>query len=47
MHTYDAAGLRFDLVESECLYHGEQIKGRFLVSGGSWRLASAQYTTAA
>jgi hypothetical protein len=53
VHTYDAAGIRFDLVESECLYHGEEIKGRFRVSqvwvdsGGSWRLASVQYTTAA
>lgn len=53
VHTYDAAGIRFDVVESECLYHGEEIKGRFRVSqvwvdsGGRWRLASVQYTTAA
>jgi uncharacterized protein DUF4440 len=53
VHAYDAAGVRFDLVESECLYHGETIKGRFRVSqawataGGRWQLASVQYTTAA
>ena len=53
VHTYDTAGVRFDLVESECLYHGEEIKGRFRVSqfwvtaGGRWQLASVQYTTAA
>ena len=52
-HAYDAAGIRFDLVESECLYQGEEIKGRFRVSqvwvrdGGKWQLASVQYTTAA
>jgi hypothetical protein len=53
VHTYDAAGIRFDLVESECRYHGEEIKGRFRVSqawardGGRWQLTSVQYTTAA
>jgi uncharacterized protein DUF4440 len=53
VRTYDGAGIRFDLVESECLYHGEEIKGRFRVTqlwvdtGGRWRLASVQYTTAA
>jgi hypothetical protein len=53
VRTYDAAGIRFHLVESECLYHGEEIKGRFRVSqvwasdGGRWQLASVQYTTAA
>jgi hypothetical protein len=53
VHAYDAAGIRFDLVESECLYHGEEIKGRFRViqawvrDGGRWQLAAVQYTTAA
>jgi Domain of unknown function (DUF4440) len=53
VHTYDAAGIRFDLVESECLYHGEEIKGRFRVSqvwasdDSRWQLTSVQYTTAA
>jgi hypothetical protein len=53
VHTYDATGIRFDLVESECLYHGEEINGRFRVSqvwasdDGRWQLASVQYTTAA
>ncbi|MFI5896194.1 nuclear transport factor 2 family protein [Actinoplanes sp. NPDC051513] len=53
VHAYDAAGVRFDLVESECIYHGETIKGRFRVSqawashGGRWQLTSVQYTTAA
>ncbi|WP_433365389.1 nuclear transport factor 2 family protein [Actinoplanes sp. CA-142083] len=53
VHTYDATGIRFDLVESECVYHGEQIQGRFRVSqvwasdDGRWQLASVQYTTAA
>ena len=53
VHAYDAAGIRFDLVESECLYRGEEIKGRFRVSqtwvrdGGRWQLAAVQYTTAA
>ncbi|MCY1145416.1 nuclear transport factor 2 family protein [Actinoplanes sp. Pm04-4] len=52
-HAYEGAGIRFDLVESECRYHGEVIKGRFRVSqvwardGGRWQLASVQYTTAA
>jgi hypothetical protein len=52
-HAYDGAGLRFDLVESECVYHGETIEGRFRVSqawvidAGGWQLASIQYTTAA
>src|SRR3954465_5409057 len=26
--TYTIAGIRFDLVESQCLYHGEEINGR-------------------
>ncbi|MFC7279037.1 nuclear transport factor 2 family protein [Paractinoplanes rhizophilus] len=53
VRTYDATGIRFDLVESECRYHGERILGRFRVSQvwasdhGRWQLASVQYTTAA
>jgi hypothetical protein len=49
-HAYDSAGLRFDLVESECRYHGEVIRGRFRVSqmwvtaDGRWQLAGVQYT---
>jgi Domain of unknown function (DUF4440) len=49
-HTYDGAGLRFDLVDSECRYHGEVIEGRFRVSqmwataDGRWQLAGVQYT---
>ncbi|MFF5076356.1 nuclear transport factor 2 family protein [Actinoplanes sp. NPDC000266] len=52
-HTYEGSGLRSDLVESECRYHGEVIRGRFRVSqmwatsGGRWQLAALQYTTAA
>nr|WP_296064298.1 nuclear transport factor 2 family protein [uncultured Actinoplanes sp.] len=51
-HVYDGAGLRFDLVESECRYQGEVIRGRFRVSqmwataGGRWQLAAVQYTSA-
>jgi hypothetical protein len=52
-HVYDGAGLRFDLVESECRYQGEVIRGRFRVSQmwatveGRWQLAAVQYTSAA
>jgi hypothetical protein len=31
VHSYDGAGVRFDLVESECNFHGETITGRFRV----------------
>ena len=53
VQAYDAAGIRFDLVESECRYHGEEIRGRFRASqvwasdGDRWQLVSVQYTTAA
>ena len=53
VHTYTMSGIRFDLVESQCLYRGEEINGRFRVSqvwasdDGRWQLASVQYTTAA
>ncbi len=30
--TYDNAGIRFDVIESECKYKGETIAGRFLRS---------------
>jgi len=50
VRTYDAAGIRFDLVESECLYHGEEIKagsgsarsGRATAAGGSSRRCSTR-----
>jgi len=53
VHAYAMSGIRFDLVESQCLYHGEEINGRFRVSqvwasdDGRWQLAGVQYTTAA
>jgi len=50
VHTYDNAGIRFDVVDSECTYKGETIAGRFRVTQvwvtdhGKWRLAAVQYT---
>lgn len=50
---YGDAGLRFDLVESECLYQGETITGAFRVTQvwvtqrERWQLVAVQYTTAA
>jgi hypothetical protein len=32
LHTYDGSGVRFDVVESECIFHGERIAGRFRCS---------------
>ncbi len=49
--TYDNAGIRFDVIESECKYKGETIAGRFRVTQfwvtdhGNWRLAAVQYTS--
>lgn len=49
---YDNAGIRFDLINSECRYQGETIRGRFRVAQawvtdhGRWQLASVQYTSA-
>ena len=51
VRTYDNAGIRFDVLESECKYHGETIAGRFRVSQvwvtshGNWQLAAVQYTS--
>ena len=48
--AYDGAGIRFDVVDSECTYHGETITGRFRVmqvwvtDRERWQLAAVQYT---
>lgn len=50
---YDGAGIRSDLVESECRFKGETIEGRFRVlqvwvaDAGHPRLVALQYTSAA
>jgi hypothetical protein len=50
---YGDAGIRFDVVESECTYKGETITGRFRVTHvwvtqrERWQLAAVQYTSAA
>src|SRR4051794_6031961 len=50
VHAYGDAGLRIDSVESECVYHGETIKGRYRVTQSwvtyddRWQLAAIQYT---
>ncbi len=52
-HTYDNAGIRFDLVDSECTYKEETITGRFRVcqvwvtDHQRWQLAAVQYTSLA
>jgi hypothetical protein len=49
-HAYDNAGIRFDVVDSECAYKGETITGRFRVCQvwvtrqQRWQLAAVQYT---
>lgn len=51
VHDYDGSGVRFDVVESECTYHGQTIAGRYRVGqtwvtdSGRWQLASVQYTS--
>src|SRR6266536_2191103 len=51
VHTYDHAGIRFDVVDSECTYKGETITGRFRVTQvwvtdhQKWQLAAVQYTS--
>jgi hypothetical protein len=50
VHAYGTAGICIDSVESECVYHGETIRGRFRVTQswvsnhGRWQLAAIQYT---
>jgi hypothetical protein len=50
VHAYGDAGVRIDSVESECVYQGETIKGRFRVTqswvtdNDRWQLAAIQYT---
>jgi hypothetical protein len=50
--SYDAAGVRVDVVESRCRYQGEDISGRFRVTqtwvtaDGTPQLAAVQYTSA-
>jgi hypothetical protein len=50
VRTYDSAGIRFDVVESECTYKGETIAGHFRVmqvwvtDHERWKLAAVQYT---
>lgn len=51
VHTYDRAGIRVDVVDSECVYKGETIAGRFRVTQvwatrhEKWQLAAVQYTS--
>ena len=51
MRAYDKAGIRFDVVESECTYKGETSTGHFRVTQvwvtdrGQWQLAAIQYTS--
>jgi hypothetical protein len=51
VHAYDSAGIRFDVVASECAYKGEPIAGRFRVTQvwvtdhARWQLAAVQYTS--
>jgi uncharacterized protein DUF4440 len=53
MRDSSGAGIRFDVVESECLYNGQTIQGRFrvtqvwFVEQGRWQLVSVQYTSIA
>jgi hypothetical protein len=53
VREYGGAGIRFDVVESECTYKGQTITGRFRVTQvwvaeqGRWQLVAVQYTTAA
>jgi hypothetical protein len=48
--SYGRAGIRCDVVESECIYQGETIAGRFRVMqvwvtrDERWQLAGIQYT---
>jgi hypothetical protein len=50
LRAYDSAGLRCDVIESECTYKGETIAGRFRVmhvwvtDHEKWQLAGVQYT---
>jgi Domain of unknown function (DUF4440) len=49
--AFDQAGIRFDVVDSECVYKGEAIAGRFRVAQmwvtdhARWQLAAVQYTS--
>jgi Domain of unknown function (DUF4440) len=51
LRTYDRVGIRFDIVDSECVYKGETHAGRFRVTRvwvtdhGGWELAAVQYTS--
>jgi hypothetical protein len=51
VRAYDGAGVRVDVMESRCVYRGEDISGTFRVgqmwsmSGGRWRLVALQYTS--
>jgi hypothetical protein len=53
VREYAGAGIRFDVVESECVYRGETIRGRFRVMQvwidrqDRWQLVAMQYTSAA
>jgi hypothetical protein len=50
VHVFDGIGIRLDVVESECLFRGETISGRFRVmqvwvtEDDRWVLAGVQYT---
>jgi Domain of unknown function (DUF4440) len=51
LRTYDRAGIRVDIVDSECIYKGETHAGRFRVTQvwvsdhDRWQLAAVQYTS--
>ena len=50
VHAYDSAVIHCDVVDSECLYQGKVITGRFRVTHvwvtdhQRWQLAAVQYT---
>jgi hypothetical protein len=51
VHAYDSAVIHCDVIDSECLYQGQTITGRFRVTHvwvtdqQRWQLAAVQYTT--
>lgn len=53
VHTYGNAGIRVDVVASECRYQGQTITGRFRVcqvwaiDRQRWQLVAVQYTSVA
>ena len=51
VHAYDSAVIHCDIMDSECLYQGQTITGRFRVTHlwatdhQQWQLAAVHYTT--